>query len=92
MIVAEHMKRTVHYKSEQLFSGPDALSPGVLAGNLGANIHVTDNSSPATNSAEPEGDHVRWSLMPEVAPIQPRDGGAADESDREHRISHLFRP
>ena len=58
MIMAEHMKRAVHYKSEQLFSSPDALSPGVLASDLGANIHVTDNRSATTNSAEPEGDHA----------------------------------
>jgi len=91
VIVAEHMKRAVHYKSKQLFSSPDALSPGVLAGNLGANIHVADHRSATSHPLQPEGDDVGCTVVTEVAFVETRHRGASDERDREHRIPYAFR-
>src|SRR4051794_41434873 len=72
MVVAEYVKRTVHYKSEQLFSGPDALAPSVPAGDFGTNIHVANDSSAPPGSTQTERDHVGRTMMPEVAAASSR--------------------
>src|SRR5881409_2466526 len=91
MIVAEDVECPVHDEPEQLFTGADTLASCVVAGHLGANIHVTDNGSPASDPVEAEGDHIGWPLMTEVTLVEARYRCASDKRDGQHPILHILR-
>src|SRR6476661_6788845 len=91
MVVAEHVQSAVDDKPQQLLSGADALAPGVVASDLDANIYVADYGSAPSDPFQAERNHVCRTLMTKVAMIQARDGGASDESDRQHRFIHTLR-
>src|SRR3954471_17315703 len=86
MIVAKDVERPVHDEAEQLFAGADALALCIIAGYLGANIHVADDRPAPPDPGESEGDDVSGPVMTEVALVQTRYRRASDKSDGKHCV------
>src|SRR4051812_6354138 len=90
MVAPEHVQCSVDYQPQQLFSGGNALSLRVLAGDFGANVNIADHGATFADSRESEGDNIGRPLVTEVASIEPRYSGASHEGDRQHRISYAL--
>src|SRR3954468_7874061 len=91
MVVSENVKRPMYHDGQHLLARADTFALCILAGNLGANIHVADHRSATSYPLQPEGDAVGCTVVTEVAFVETRHRGASDARDREHRILHLLR-
>src|SRR2546423_2133095 len=90
MIVAEYVKASVHDQAKHLFASAYLLASRVIARYLGANIHISDDSSARTEATQSKGYDVGRPAVPEVASVETRDRGAADEGYREHGILYAL--
>src|SRR3954463_4605687 len=91
MVVSQHVQCPMHHQSQQLLSGWDSAALCVLARHLRADVDVAEHRAALSNAVEPKRDDVGWAFVPEIAPIEPVNGGAPDEGDGEHRVAHMRR-
>lgn len=82
MIVTKNVKGSVDHESEQLLSSRYALSPGVVPGDLGADVNVADYRASFPDGLEGKGYHVGGAVVTEVSIVKLRDRGSPYERDR----------
>src|SRR3954468_21786943 len=91
VVVSQHVQCPMHHQSQQLLSGRDSAALCVLARHLRADVDVAEHCAAFADALEAERDDVGWAFVPEIAPIEPGNGGAPDEGDGEHRVAHVRR-
>lgn len=84
----EHVQRSVHDESHDLFSCTDGVGTRVVGGDLGRDVDVAYHRVASRYTGEAEGDHVRGSAVSEVGAIQAADGHAIDERDGQQRVAN----
>ncbi len=80
--MAKNVERSVDYKSQQLLAGRYALGFGVFPCDFGADVDVSYYGTPFPDPAESEGNHVRWTVVPEVAMVKLRHCSPPNERNR----------
>ncbi|GAC1413860.1 MAG: hypothetical protein NVSMB53_11720 [Gemmatimonadaceae bacterium] len=78
MIVTKHVKGAVYDQSKQLLSCRNALPPGVIPGDLSADVDVPNYRASLSDAGEAKGYHISGAMMPEVAIVQLRHCGSPD--------------
>jgi hypothetical protein len=82
MIVAENVKCSVNYKTQQLLSGRNALCLSVFPRDLGADVDVSHYGATSPDTAKPKRNYVGRTVVPEVAMVQLRHCGSPNERNR----------
>jgi len=82
MIVAKNVERSVDYQSQQLLASRYAPGFGVFPCDFGADVDVSYYSTPFPDPAESEGNHVGWTVVPEVAMVKLRHCRSPNERNR----------
>jgi len=79
--MTKNMKGSVDHESEQLLSRRYALFPGVIPGDLGADVNVADYRPPFTDTPQGKGYHVGGAVVAHVSIVKLGDCGSPNERD-----------
>jgi hypothetical protein len=90
MLITENMQHAVYDEANDLFAQRNASGTRVRAGNLGGDVHVTDDGIAGSLAREAEGNHVGGARVTQIIAIERGNPAPAEERHREQGVANPF--